>query len=208
MIEYQFLIVIGAMFFALLSPGPDFAFILNQSIKYGKTTSIYTSFGLGAGVFVHIFYSILGLGLIISKSIILFNVIKYLGAFYLIFIGYKSLKSKGFKLEDKSSSGQEKMTNFNAFNLGFLCNLLNPKAALFFISLFSVVVDISTPLYLKSIYGICAVVMTITWFSILSFILSNEQVRAFFNRFGKHFDRAIGVILISLGIKIAFLERA
>ncbi len=205
--EYQFLIVMGAMFFALLSPGPDFALILNQSIKYGIKTSIYTSFGLGFGVFLHSLYSILGLGIIISQSIIVYNIIKFLGAFYLFYIGYKSLKSKGFKLSSENGVAKESISNFKAFNLGFLCNILNPKAALFFISLFSVIIDPQTPMNFKAFYTFCIVSMTISWFCTLSFILSHKKVREFFNKFGTYFDRAIGTILILLALKIAFFDK-
>ncbi len=200
----EFLLVIVSMFFALLSPGPDFAFVLKQSIHHGQKSSIYTSFGLGFGVLVHIAYSILGIGLIISKSIILFNIIKFLGAFYLIYIGYKSLRSKGFKLHEEKVTKAESISHVKSFALGFLCNVLNPKAALFFVSLFTVIVNISTPLWVQCVYGLCAVFMTIVWFSLLSIILSSGRVRRFFNIFGKQFDRIMGVILILLGLKIAF----
>ncbi len=83
----EFLILASALFLALLSPGPDFAMILKQSITYGKRASIVSSVGIGLGISVHVIYTILGIGLIISKSIILFNIIKYLGAMYLIYIG-------------------------------------------------------------------------------------------------------------------------
>ncbi len=203
----EFFVVALTMLFALLSPGPDFAMILRQSVNYGRKTSIYTSFGLGLGVSVHITYSILGIGFIISKSIVLFNIIKFLGAFYLIYIGYKSLKSQGFELKDEKLTDIETMSDKKSFLIGFLCNLLNPKAALFFVSLFTVVVDTHTPLYIQTIYGLFAIFMTISWFTSLSFILSQNKVRRFFNKFGKYFDRFIGGILIFLGLKIAFLRQ-
>ncbi len=202
----EFLVVAVTMFFALLSPGPDFALVLKQSISYGKKTSIFTSIGLGFGVMVHVVYCILGIGFIVSKSIVLFNIIKFLGAFYLIYIGYKSLKSKGFKIDSAYEKSQETMSVKNAFLMGFLCNILNPKAALFFVSLFTVVIDVYTPLYMQIIYGAFAVCSIIVWFGTLSLILSQNKVRGFFNRFGIYFDRLIGVVLISLGLKIAFLK--
>ncbi len=202
----EFLIVVVTMFFALLSPGPDFAMILKQSVQYGKKTSIYTSIGLGIGVSVHVTYSILGIGFIISKSIVLFSIIKILGALYLIYIGYKSIKSKGFKLENTKAGKIHTMANGKSFIMGFLCNILNPKAALFFISLFTVVVNVDTPVYMQTLYGVFAILATIFWFSTLSLILSQNRVRRFFNIFGIWFDRFIGIVLISLGLKIAFLD--
>ncbi len=202
----EFLLVVVTMSLALLSPGPDFAFILKQSVHYGKKTSIYTSLGLGVGVMVHVTYSVLGVGLIISKSATIFSIVKYLGAFYLIFIGYKSLLSKGFHIHQDKVGKIESMSFQKAFSLGFLCNLLNPKAALFFISLFTVVINVNTPFYMLIVYAIYAVVSTFTWFSALSLLLSHQKVRAFFNHFGKYFDFFMGLVLIALGLKIAFVQ--
>ena len=77
----------------MLSPGPDFAMIVKQSVSYGRRASIFTSIGIGLE-FQFIWFILLGIGLIISKSIILFNIIKYLGAAYLIYIGYKKFKNQ------------------------------------------------------------------------------------------------------------------
>lgn len=200
---HEFLILAGAMVLALLSPGPDFAMILKQSVTYGKRSSIFASIGIGLGISVHIIYSILGIGLIISKSIILFNIIKYMGAAYLIYIGYQSLKSKGIKLENSDLVKNKSMSDFKSFWLGFLCNALNPKATLFFLSMFTVVISIDTPLYIQAFYGVFCILATMTWFVLVSLILSHKNVRNFLNSFGKWFDRAVGSVLILLGLKVA-----
>lgn len=201
----EFLILQGAMLLALLSPGPDFAMIVKQSIFYGKKASIISSIGIGLGICVHIIYTILGIGLIISKSVLAYSIIKYLGALYLIYLGYKSLKSNGINLDSNTSNNQVKhISNKKAFIEGFLCNVLNPKATLFFISIFTVVVDVKTPLVVQGFYGISCMLTTIVWFVCLSLILSHKKVRSFFNSFGKWFDKTIGVVLIALGLKVAF----
>ena len=131
----EFLLVIFAMFLAVISPGPDFAMVLKQSITYGRRSSIYTSIGIGLGIGVHVIYTLLGIGLIISKSIILFTIIKFLGAGYLIYLGYQSLKSKGLKIEENKDIEIKDMSKMKSFSMGFLCNALNPKATIFFIKL-------------------------------------------------------------------------
>lgn len=199
----EFLILTSALFLALLAPGPDFAMILKQSITYGKRASIVSSIGIGLGISVHVIYTILGIGLIISKSIILFNIIKYLGAMYLIYIGYKSLKSKGTQLNIDISLIKNEISDTKSFMIGFLCNALNPKATLFFLSIFTVVVSIDTPMYIQALYGIFCIFATMFWFIGTSLILSQKRVREFFNSFGKWFDRVVGVVLITLGIKVA-----
>lgn len=203
----ELVVVIFAMFLAVISPGPDFAMVLKQSITYGRKTSIYSSIGIGLGISVHVIYTILGIGLIISKSIILFATIKLLGALYLIYLGYKSLKSAGFKVEEKQVLGKESISNKKAFIQGFLCNALNPKATLFFVSLFTVIISIDTPIYIQAIYGVICIFITMTWFVFLSLVLSFKKVRNFFNSFGKWFDKTIGVVLISLGLTIAFSSK-
>ena len=200
----EFIIVVFAMFFAVISPGPDFAFVLKQSITYGRKASLYSSIGIGLGIGVHVIYTILGVGLIISKSIIAFTIVKFLGAGYLIYLGYKSFTSKGFKIDGDMCGEKKEISNTKAFVLGFLCNALNPKATLFFVSLFTVIVDINTPLVVQSIYGLVCIGITTLWFVFLSLILSQQKVRNFFNSFGKYFDRAVGLVLISMGLKIAF----
>lgn len=201
---HQFFILAAAMFIALLSPGPDFAMIVKQSITYGKRSSIFTSIGIGLGISVHIIYSILGIGLIISKSIILFNIIKYLGAAYLIYLGIQSLKSKGIKLDNKDKSTNKEISDLKSFTSGFLCNALNPKATLFFLSMFTVVININTPLYIQSLYGLFCILATTVWFTFVSLILSHSKVRNFFSKFGVWFDRTVGFVLIGLGLKVAF----
>jgi len=203
----ELLVVILAMIVAVVSPGPDFAMVLKQSVSYGRKASVYTSIGIGLGISVHVIYTILGIGFIISKSIVLFNIIKYLGAAYLIYLGYKSLKSSGFKLESQEEKTVEQISNKKSFVLGFLCNALNPKATLFFVSLFTVIISIDTPIYVQSIYGLICIFITMIWFVFLSLVLSQSKVREFFNNFGKWFEKTVGVVLITLGIKIALAEK-
>jgi RhtB (resistance to homoserine/threonine) family protein len=199
----ELLLVAITMFFATVSPGPDFAFILKQGVTYGRKTSIYTALGIGSAVSVHIIYTIIGIGLIISKSLVLFTIVKFLGAGYLIYLGYKSFKSTGFKIDKEESSETITMKNKEAFLLGFLCNVLNPKAALFIISIFTVTISSNTPFTIQSIYGIACILIALSWYVFLAYVLSNDKIRVFFNRFGKWFDKTVGMILISMCIKVA-----
>ncbi len=202
----EFLLVVITMFFATVSPGPDFAFILKQAVTYGKKTSIYTALGIGSAVSIHIFYTIIGIGLIISKSLILFTIVKFLGAGYLIYLGYKSFKSSGFKIDKEKSSEIITIGNKQAFLLGFLCNVLNPKAAFFIISIFTVTISAETPFIVQSIYGLSCILVVSSWYIFLAFVLSQDNIRVFFNKFGKWFDKTVGMILISMGIKVALTK--
>ena len=138
--------------FAIVSPGADLAMVMRQSLVHGRRAAIVTSFGIGASLMVHVTYTILGLGLIISQSIYLFNIVKWCGVAYLVYIGVKALRAKGTDLTlapadaDETKVGQ---STLRAFSLGFLANLLNPKAVFFFLSIFSTVVSAHTPIAVR-----------------------------------------------------------
>lgn len=186
-----------------MSPGPDFAMVSRNSLVYSRKTGIYSAIGLGLGILVHVTYSLVGIGLIISKSIVLFSAIKLLGAGYLIYIGYKSLKSKPHNLKKEQLSEQKDMDKFAAIKMGFLTNALNPKVTLFFLSLFTQVIDPKTPFAVQLLYGLEMSMMTFAWFALVASVLSHQAIKTKFSALHHHIEKVFGVILIALGIKIA-----
>ncbi len=199
----EFLTVAVIHLLAVISPGPDFAMISRNSLVYSRKTGIYSSLGLALGILVHVSYSLVGIGLIISRSIVIFSAIKFLGAGYLIYIGYKALKTKSHNLESKIFEQKKDLTKNAAIKTGFLTNVLNPKATLFFLSLFTQVISPSTPIRIQLLYGLEMVTMTFVWFSFVAIVLSHSAVQARFASVHHHVERFFGVILIALGIKVA-----
>lgn len=198
--------ITGIHLLGAASPGPDFAMVLKNSIRGGTKSGVMTGLGISTGIIFHVAYSILGLALIISRSIVLFNIIKFVGAAYLIWIGIKSLRSKKLEsdtddMDDQSQS--QVVSSTAAFRQGLLTNLLNPKVTLFFLSLFTQVIDPLTPTSQKSVYGIAMVVSTFAWFSFVAFVMTRKPILTFFKKVGHIIDRVFGGILIALGIKIA-----
>ncbi len=200
----QFFTIAFVHLLAVASPGPDFAIIVRQSITYGKQTALWSSLGVGMGILIHVCYCLLGIGMIVSQSIIAFNIMKILGALYLIYIGYKSLKAQpqnvSITLENKNRLAQPVS---KAIWTGFLTNGLNPKATLFFLSLFTVIIDPATPLVTQGVYGLYMAVATGVWFSLLSLFFGHKHIRSFFMKTGHWFERLTGVVLILLGIRLA-----
>lgn len=203
----EFLTVVVVHFLAVASPGPDFAVILRQSLCASSRSGIWTAIGIGSGILVHVTYSLLGLGLLIAQSTTAFTVLKVLGAAYLLWVGWQCLKAKpaadsaedGVGLKEGASAA----TAWKAWRLGFLTNALNAKATLFFVSLFSVVISPSTPLWVQGFYGLWMTVMTGLWFIGLALFLSREQVRGFFRKISHWIERVTGVALIALAGKLA-----
>lgn len=192
---------------AVASPGPDFAIVVRESVAFGRRAGIFTALGVGTGIFVHVAYSLLGIGLIVSQSIVLFNALKWLAAAYLLYIGIKALRAKpADPARAELSLEQAARSPRAAFVTGFVTNGLNPKATLFFLSLFTVVIDPHTPLTVQAGYGLYLALATALWFCLVAMLFSQPRVRAGFTRLGHWFDRLMGAVLVGLGVKLAFSE--
>jgi RhtB (resistance to homoserine/threonine) family protein len=203
----EFLTVALIHLLAVASPGPDFAVVVRESVTHGRKAGTYTAMGVGSAIFVHVGYSLLGIGLIVSQSIVLFNALKWAAAAYLLYIGFKALRAKPASASDapiKVAEGER--TARGAFTSGFVTNGLNPKATLFFLSLFTVVINPHTPLWVQAGYGVYLAAATGLWFCMVARLFSQERVRAGFARMGHWFDRAMGAVLVALGLKLAFTE--
>ena len=197
----QFLSIATIHLFAVMSPGPDFTIILKQSISQGRKASMVTSLGIGVGILFHVFFCIIGLGLVISQSSMLFNIIKILGALYLGFIGIKSIL--GDKNINESHEGNiENQKLFNSFTLGLLTNILNPKATLFFLSLYAMIITSETSISIQVAYGIWMSLITGLWFCLLSIFLTNSFIENRINRFSHVIQIGTGVVLIFFAIKL------
>lgn len=204
----EFLLVAGIHLLAVMSPGPDFAMVLRNSLVYSRRVGILAAVGLGAGILLHVTYSLLGIGLIISQSILLFNAIKLIGAAYLIYMGVRALLAK--KSEEKVLDLAEDsscISNFEAIKMGFLTNALNPKATLFFLALFTQVINPETALGIKVLYGLEMSVATFAWFAFVALILTHRHINKLFSQVRHYLDKAFGAILIALGIKVALGSR-
>ena len=199
----EFLIVASVHLLAVMSPGPDFVMILKNSLVHSRRAGIYSAIGLGLGILVHVSYSLVGIGLIISKSIVLFSIIKYAGALYLIYIGYKSLRAKKIAPENMIKTQTTELGKSQAIKMGFLTNVLNPKATLFFFALFTQVINPETPFVIQTLYGLEMSVATFIWFATVSIILSHSIIRKKFTAIQHQVEKFFGAILILLGIKVA-----
>lgn len=204
----EFLTVALVHLLAVASPGPDFAVVVRESVTRGQRSGTWMAMGVGSGILVHVGYSLLGIGLIVSQSIVLFNLFKWLAAGYLFWLGFQALRAKPMPAAASVVDGEamEPRSARRAFTVGFITNGLNPKATLFFLSLFTVVIDAHTPLAVQAGYGVYLAFATALWFSVVAWLFSRARVRAGFARMGHWFDRVTGVVLVGLGIRLAASE--
>lgn len=207
---HQYLIELASLMaifsFGIVAPGADTAMVMRQAIVHGRKAALLTSFGIGTSLMFHVTYTILGLGLIISQSITLFNLIKWAGVAYLIYIGIQSFRAGSVKFDEAdgmTGGAAPKQSVFKGFALGFMANALNPKPVFFFLSIFSTVVSQNTPAIIKFGYGLVMASCLISWFVGMSFFLTIPKMRAAFERASKWINRASGAVFIAFGLKLA-----
>ncbi len=202
----EYLTIIGVFSIGAISPGPDFAMVLRQSITQGRKSAIFTSLGIASAILVHGAYTILGLGIIISQSLLLFTIIKYVGVAYLLWLGTSAILAPAPKQLNKPKKSTQTLSIVKSFSIGFLTNLLNPKAMLFFVSLFTIIVSVDTLNIHKVFYVISMSVILFIWFLLVSFFFTTKKVRNGFYKLGKWFNKITGLTLIFLAIRMAFVS--
>jgi RhtB (resistance to homoserine/threonine) family protein len=207
----EFITIAGVHLIAVASPGPDFAIVLKQVINQGRRAAIFSSVGIGLGIMLHVMYSILGLSLLIKNTPMLYTIMLYAAAGYLFYIGVLALRSQPsdsavIALNDNGlasrSGSKSEQSIWQAFRLGFVTNGLNPKATLFFLSLFSVVVAPTTNDAVRWGYGVYLAVATGIWFITLSVLLSTSHIEQYLQQYRHVIDRLMGVVLIVLAISL------
>tara|TARA_B100001250_G_scaffold86025_1_gene71159 strand:- start:746 stop:1381 length:636 start_codon:yes stop_codon:yes gene_type:complete len=198
----QFIAIAIIHILAVMSPGPDFFLILKQSLSQGRLISLVTSIGIGSGIIVHIIMCVFGLGLIISNSQTIFNVIKIIGSLYIIYLGYQSIWSSSIAKTKNINIKSNRDNLFQAYIKGFLTNVLNPKATLFFLSLYTVILSKNPPMYIQLLYGLWMAIITGIWFCLISILLTNKKMESRIKNFGNKIQKIMGIILLIVGIEM------
>lgn len=201
---WQGLLLISVVhWLAAASPGPDFVLASQQTLKHGRATGLWCSLGISLGLSVHIIYSVFGLAAVIASSEMLLWGIKILGGAYLIYLGIKGLSAKPATVTAIESDSQEPTPVwYKSLGLGVVCNVLNPKAPVYFVSLFTVVLSPDIPLYQLAIYGVWMMLIQLGWFSCVVLLLSRPKINAAFQRLGHWLDRILGGAMVLLGLKV------
>jgi len=198
----ELIAVVTITVLAVISPGADFAMVTRNSLVLSRRAGVLTAFGIGAGVLVHVAYSLMGVGLIISQSILLLNILKIIGAIYLLWLGVMMLRAQPHHASaDRPPS---LLTDGQAFKLGFLTNATNPKTTLFVVSVFIQVVAPDTPLAVQIGYGLFMSVVHILWFTLVAVFFSNASIRTRIIGYRHWLERVFGAVLAIFGLSLAY----
>lgn len=189
---------------AMVSPGPDFLMVSRNALRYPPAQALATAAGIVTSCAVHSIFCILGLALIIAQSVLLYSTIKYLGACYLIHIGLRGIFSKSSAPQSPLERGRRESISMRAaFLQGFFCNFLNPKLAVFLLSLFTQFIPVDATLQQKVVVASVFLVESALYWPLVVMLFQLPKVRGVFLRGQAHLDRVFGALLIGMGIKVA-----
>lgn len=192
-----------------LTPGNDTIFILARSISQGKKAGVISAFGIATGSLIHTVLAAFGLSLIIAQSILLFNIIKYAGAAYLVYIGIRMLVDR--KTIETGETGVHHSVNYwKIYRDAIVTNVLNPKVALFFIAFLPQFIDPGNQqaVFPFLILGMTFIITGTAWCLVLALFASAISARLKTSRkMAMGINKICGLTLIGLGIKVALIGR-
>lgn len=185
--------LLGAM-----SPGPSLAVVLQQTIRGGRRTGLVAAVTHGLGIGLYALLCISGIAVMIITSPVLFTTLQWLGAAYLVWIGIKGLRAQA----QTDEALVNPPTTGSAARDGFLVVFLNPKVAVFFIALFSQVIGSETSWLEKLVFAATAMFIDMGWYVIVALSFSNPRWLGRLQRNVVWLERAFGVVLIALAIRL------
>ncbi|MEW6990254.1 LysE family translocator [Colwelliaceae bacterium 6441] len=187
-----------------LSPGPSLAVVVKNTLFGGPKQGYATAISHGCGVALYAALTALGIGVVIVQSPILFSIIQYAGAAFLVYLGIKALLSKKQSVEIGPTEAEKQTTQqaINGWRDGFLIAFLNPKLAIFFLALFSQFVDANASMEQKLIMVSTVGIIDTLWYLLVAFMFSRGPVLEKLKRNSHIIDKMTGSFLILLAARV------
>ena len=181
---------------ALTSPGPDTAIVIRQVSLYGRNEGFKTAVGIGIGIYLHCLLAINGISLIITSNELYKFIISIIGSVYIMYLGINMLISKSENINNDSKS-----TPKNSILIGLITNVFNVKAFLFFVSLFSFLIEDMIDIYFY-IFPIYFALTSSLWFIFLSYIFTASKNKTFNMYSNKYLSSIMSLILCFIALFI------
>lgn len=198
---------LGASVALTVAPGPDNTFVVAQGISRGRKAAVVTALGMCSGVSVHTTAAALGISALLYSSATAFQILKFAGAGYLLFLAWKSLKEQQILLPKGVEDGR---SSWLLFRRGFIMNVINPKVALFFLAFLPQFVSpgSATAAVQMFVLGLLFMAQAVVVFSVIGW-LSGSIGEAVVKRprIARWFGRLTAGVFASLGIRLALAER-
>ena len=181
------------------SPGPDFAIVVRQSLAFGRGAGVWTAAGIGTGIFFHVAYGLFGLSWLTQRYPQSLTVLAAAGALVLLWVGSQAVRARPLPDNGEQLPAAQPGDAARFFGIGLLTNVLNAKAILFFVALFTAVVTGPMSTLLKVVLGLWIPLATFGWFAFVALMLGNPAARRRLRHVAHWIDRAMGAVLLALG---------
>lgn len=208
MLDFQIIILfVTASTLLAFAPGPDNLFVLTQSMSKGAKPGIFVTLGLCTGLVFHTTAVALGVAAIFQTSILAFNILKYIGAAYLLYLAFMAWKSSS---SSKVEANKQNLSDFKLYKRGIIMNITNPKVSIFFLAFLPQFTNpasgnVTLQIFmLGAIFMICALVV----FSSIAMIAG--KLGNWFNRSPNAqniLNKIAGTVFAGLAVKLALSER-
>ncbi|MFW1645594.1 LysE family translocator [Acinetobacter guillouiae] len=201
------LLILGSIALALMlgaiSPGPTFVYVAKNSIAISRKHGLFTALGTGTGAALFGFLAVMGLQAILLAVPSAYLALKICGGLYLLWLAYKIIKHAKDPMAQASDSSTV-MSYQQAFRLGLITQLSNPKIAIILASIFTALLPKEIPTYFYFVLPILCFFIDAGWYSLVAVVLSAEKPRRVYLKFKKVFDRVAGGVMTLLGLKLIF----
>ena len=187
-----FVCLLGAM-----SPGPSMVVVINNAIFKNRFHGILTSIGHGIGIGVYALFAVLGIGIVIETNLVLFNGIKVLSIFFLLYLGLKSINNKTNLDFDKKNNINK---GISSFFQGFSISILNPKILIWFVAIYSQFMSLDNDIIFNSFLVLIAGFVDGIWYFILSIIVTSKKVLGLIKFKLIYLNKIIGFLFIIIGL--------
>jgi threonine efflux protein len=206
---HGFAVITVVHLLAAASPGPDFAYVMRQSLLRGRRAGLLASGGIALGLSIHIAYSAAGLAAVIAHSVHWMTAIKLLGGGYLLYLGIQGLRARKHVAADDTAMAIAPLpaSAWRQVLGGFLCNAFNPKAPIYFLALFTVVLAPGLPWSTLLAYGVWIMVLQWSWFSLVATVFAHQAIRQRLFAIRHWIDRAFGAAMVALGLRVLVATR-
>jgi threonine/homoserine/homoserine lactone efflux protein len=196
----EFLLIASAHYLALLSPGPDFFLILQTALRLPLRYAFGACLGISAANAVYLVLAVLGLETLRQWTLLML-VLRYAGAAYLVYVGVLLLRAPMRPLDaDAPTSFLHVRSLQRQFAVGFMSGALNPKNAIFYLSLFTAMVSPQTSLSMRGLYGLWMATLVLCWDLGVAVALGNQRIKASLGAWIFRIEKSAGAMLALFGI--------
>jgi threonine/homoserine/homoserine lactone efflux protein len=211
LIDARFLTFVGVSALLIAVPGPDMALVTRNALAYGARVARFTAIGVSLGILGWALASAAGVGLVLERSVVAFTVIKLAGAAYLAYLGIRSLLDSRTSGHPPSAAqpapAPTALTAAAALRQGALGNLLNPKAAVIWVSILPQFVHPGDSWLRLGAMVLVFEIMALLWLTAYGYAISRAGASSAGLRVRRVIERATGVVLIGLGLRLAVERR-